>query len=126
MHKISTLAAIVIAGALMLPSEAKATDDLALSICNDIKLDNKKRLHKTLRSNRIKLKNIYSKFQCNGQSLLEFAFTESSVEVGSYIVKRMPSNELAALTPEGKPLKAWIEAKGYSDSPINKELSAKL
>lgn len=104
---------MVIIANFALAKPVYAADALVVSICNFVAADDKNRLRKKLRSSKVKLRNIYDGVACNGMSLLQFAMQKNAVEVGGYIVKRLPSGKLA----KGADLK-WADENGFSDSAI--------
>lgn len=94
-------------------SKPAQADDLLQSICNFVQADDKGRLRKKLKTAKVKLRNIYDGVTCNGLNLLQFAMKSNAQNVGTYIVKRLPSNKLSG----GEDL-SWASANGFGDSEI--------
>ena len=75
---------------------------------------------------KLKLRDYYSGISCNGQSLIRTAITSDAVEVGTLLVKKMPSKELTQPEADGKTLQAWIAEQGLQDSPISATLNDRI
>ena len=58
--------------------------------------DDKKRMRSFLKSNKLKIRNIFDGIQCNGQNLLEFAATKGSIETGSLMISKLPKKTVSA------------------------------
>lgn len=117
--------------ALGFTSQAYADVNEALAnICTIVEADDKSELRKKMRTVqsdfRLKLHDYYSAISCNGESLIRTALKNNAVEVGTILVKKMPSRDLTAPEADGKTLQAWIEEQGLQDSPIAAELSARI
>jgi len=115
------LVTVVLLANLIVSKPVYAADALVISICNFVAADDKNRLRKKLRSSKVKLRNIYDGIACNGMSLLQFAMQKNSVNVGQYIVKRLPSGKLA----KGADL-TWADANGFSDSAITTAIKERI
>ena len=89
MNKILILP-ILLAAAIIPTTEVKA-EDLGLRVCEYVAANDKSRLRTLLKQNKIKLRKIYSNFQCNGDSLLVFAAKSNSLKVGEFIIGKLPS-----------------------------------
>jgi hypothetical protein len=112
---------VVLLANLVVAKPVYAADALVVSICNFVAADDKNRLRKKLRSSKVKLRNIYDGVACNGMSLLQFAMQKNAVEVGTYIVKRLPSGKLA----KGVDLK-WAGDNGFADSAITTAIKERI
>ena len=82
-----------------LPSYA-ATDDTGLRICQYVKLNHKSRLKSFLRSQKIKIKEVYDSLKCNNKNILVFAAEQNSLNAGSYILGRVSSKKVKATFDE--------------------------
>jgi hypothetical protein len=71
--------------------------DVAQAVCEYVSADDKKRMRSFLKSNKLKIRNIFEGIQCNGQNLLEFAASNNSVKTGELIIKKLPKNTLSGL-----------------------------
>lgn len=107
------LVAAVAAGSIIYTAPAQADDQLALSICEYIAADDKNRMRSKLKSSRVKIRNIYDAFKCNGNNMLRHAIASGANDTGEYIVKRMP----ASTFDDGADV-AWAEANGFGGSPV--------
>ena len=74
----------------------------------------------------MKLHDYYSGITCNGDSLIRTAIKNNAVEVGTLLVKKMPSKDLSAPEADGKTLQAWIAEQGLEGNPIATELSGRI
>ncbi|WP_199609681.1 DUF3718 domain-containing protein [Flocculibacter collagenilyticus] len=80
----------------VVPTTASASD-LAVSVCEYVSADDKKRLRKFLKSNNLKIRNIFDGVKCNGSDLLSFASAQNAVNTGTLIIKKLPKNTVASL-----------------------------
>lgn len=107
-----------------------AVEDALANICNIVSADDKGELRKKMRSvqsdYRLKLRDYYSGVSCSGQSLIRTAIANNAVEVGTLLVKKMPTRDLSEPEQDGKTLQAWISENGHQDHQISKVLTARL
>jgi hypothetical protein len=89
MKKIILLSAVLTASYFISPS-AKA-DNISLRICEYVQANDKNRLRSYLKQNKLKIRNIYKGLQCNGDSLLAFAAKSNALEVGEFMIGKLPS-----------------------------------
>lgn len=87
---------VVVAGAVLVSPVVHADDQLAASMCDYVKADDKNRLRKVLSDYRLRLRNIYEGVTCNGDSLVRFAIKNNAADVGEFIVKQLPAAQVAA------------------------------
>jgi len=104
---------VSVAGAAITSAPVRADDQLAASICDYVKADDKNRLRKVLSDYRLRLRNIYDGVICNGEPLIRHAFKSNANDVGEFIAKQLPA---AHITSSGDI--AWAEANGFSASPL--------
>lgn len=131
MLKIVKTSLFVTAVSLGVSGQANADINEALAnICTIVQADDKGELRKKMRSvesdYRLKLHDYYSGVSCNGESLIRTAIKNNAVEVGTLLVKKMPSRDLSAPEADGKTLQAWIAEQGLQDNPIAAELSSRI
>lgn len=119
-----SIAAIIAASSYTLP--AHANNQLAANICNYVQADDKNRLRKKLKENRVKLRNIYSSISCGGDSLLRTAFKSGSDKVGTFVAKRLSVSELQAAEADGTSISAWADANGHGASAINSAIKDRI
>ncbi|MDP2560852.1 DUF3718 domain-containing protein [Psychrobium sp. 1_MG-2023] len=116
MKKISTLtiASLLVVGAYSTP--AQASDQVTTAICGYVESDHKSRLRDQLRSNKIKLKKVYNRISCDGQSLLRYAMVKDADSVGSFIAKRLSAKMLTTPEADGTTIYDWAQANGKGAS----------
>lgn len=119
-----SIAAIIAVSSYTLP--AHANDQLVANICNYVQADDKNRLRKKLKENRVKLRNIYSDISCNGDSLLRTAMKSGSDKVGTFVTKRLSLSVLQAVEADGSSINAWADANGHSASSINTAIKERI
>lgn len=121
--KLSSLAlvAILAFNVVIGVKPAKANQQLVASICDYVATDQKSRLRKKLKESRVKLRNIYSSISCNGMSLIRFAVDKNSVDIGVFIVKKIPASKLSSFGDV-----AWAEANGHAGSEIIAKLKSRI
>jgi len=90
----STIIALTITSIVSVP-QAHASN-IAQSVCDYVAADDKKRMRSFLKSNKLKIRNIFSGVQCNGQNLLAFAADKSSVKTGTLIINKLPKKVISA------------------------------
>ena len=132
MLKIVKSSLIITASTLAFSNAAQANDinDALANICTIVEADDKGELRKKMRSvqsdYRLKLHDYYSGISCGGQSLIRTALANNAVEVGTLLVKKMPSKALQSPEADGKTLQAWIAEQGLQSSPISEELNNRI
>ncbi|MCO4798210.1 MAG: DUF3718 domain-containing protein [Colwelliaceae bacterium] len=68
--------------------------NISQSICEFIAVDDKKRLRKLLKNNRLKLKKLFSSVTCNADNILVFSAKKNSLAIGELIIKKLPKKVL--------------------------------
>ncbi len=94
MKKTLLIASLLVASTAIVPS-AKA-DNLSLRICEYVQANDKSRLRSFLKQNKMKIRNIYDGVLCNGNNLLVFAAKSKSLEVGEFIIGKLPAKKVKA------------------------------
>ncbi|GGZ29355.1 MULTISPECIES: DUF3718 domain-containing protein [Shewanella] len=120
------IAALIAVSSVSTPSTAKAEDLLAASICDYVKSNDKNRLRKKLKENRVKLRNIYSGLSCDGESLLRTAYHSNAEDTGEFIAKRLSKTELEVVEADGKTIVDWADANGFGASIITLAIQDRL
>lgn len=105
------MAAVAVTGATF--SKSAEANQLALSLCTYVQGDDTMRMRKKLRDSRVRVRDIYTGIQCNGQSLLQFAMTNGSQDIGEFIVGRLSVEELKSSGDY-----EWAQANGHGGSAI--------
>ena len=131
MLKIVKTSLVITASTLAFSNVAQADVNEALAnICTIVQADDKGELRKKMRrvqsDYKLKLHDYYSGISCNGNSLIRTALVNNAVEVGTLLVKKMPSRDLEAPEADGKTLQAWIAEQGLQSSPISSELNERI
>ena len=89
--KTTLLASLVLATAISYTPQSLAFDDsMSLRICEYISINDKKRLRKFLKSNDLKIRGIFDDIKCNGKNLLVFVATSNALDIGEYIIGKLP------------------------------------
>lgn len=102
MKKLSLgISAVAMATVLTVPHVQSA--GYAENLCAYVQADDKKRLRDYLKSNKLKIRNIFKGIQCGGQNLLSYADTNGSVETGTYLISRLPKKQLSNYIADLKP-----------------------
>ena len=91
---VSTITALTLTSVVTVPQAQAA--NIAQSVCEYVAADDKKRMRSFLKTNKLKIRKIFKGIQCNGQNLLEFAATNSSVNTGSMIISKLPKKVVSA------------------------------
>jgi len=132
MLKIVKTSLVIAASTLAFSNAAQANDvnEALANICTIVQADDKGELRKKMRSvqsdYKLKLRDYYSAISCNGQSLIRTALSSNAVEVGTLLVKKMPSKDLKSPEADGKTLQAWIAEQGLDANPIASELNGRI
>ena len=102
----STITILIMTSIVSAP-KAQASN-IAQSICQYVAADDKKRMRRFLKTNRLKIRSIFKGIECNGQNLLAFASSQGSVKTGSLMISKLPksvvSDNLAMLQTGSQPL----------------------
>lgn len=103
---VSTITALTLTSVVTTPTAQAA--NIAQSVCEYVAADDKNRMRSFLKTNKLKIRNIFDGIQCNGQNLLEFAATQGSVDTGSLMISKLPKKvvqaNLAILQTGSQPL----------------------
>jgi hypothetical protein len=119
------IAALIAASSVSTPVHANA-DQLVANICDYVKSDDKNRLRKKLKENRVKLRAIYSSILCDGMSLLRTAYVAKADDTGEFVAKQLGADDLAAVEGDGKSILDWANANGHGASPITAAINDRL
>jgi len=108
----STITALLLTSVVTAPKVQAA--NIAQSVCEYVAADNKKRMRSFLKSNKLKIRNIFKGIQCNGQNLLQFAASKGSVKTGTLMINKLPKKTVSAtlaLINEESPLYGTANAR---------------
>jgi len=73
--------------------------NVAQSLCDYVNVDNKSKLRSFLKTNKLKIRKVFSSVKCNGQNLLEFAASHNSTKTGSMIIGKLSKKVVAEYLP---------------------------
>jgi|SRR5690554_3414331 len=96
---LSVLVALIVTVGLLLPTQAQAQyrengDDLALLFCSLVQANDTHNFRNQLRELRLRIRDIYSRIRCNNQSMIQFAATSNSYEIGRFIAHSVLPEDL--------------------------------
>lgn len=94
MNKLLVVIPITMLSLALTPS-ASANANMSLRICEYVQANDKTRLRKFLKSQKIKIRNIYKDLRCNQDNLLIFAAKSKSLDVGDFLIGKLPSKLVA-------------------------------
>jgi len=90
----STFTALTVTSLVSVPQAQAA--NVAQSVCEYVAADDKKRMRSFLKTNKLKIRNIFGGVQCNGVNLLEFAVNKGAVETGTLMINKLPKKVVSA------------------------------
>ncbi|MCT6698463.1 DUF3718 domain-containing protein [Rheinheimera sp. 4Y26] len=102
----------LLTGLFVVTPAAYADQQLAASMCDYIKADDKNRFRKLLSDNRLRLRNIYDGVMCDGNSMIRHAVINKAAGAGEFIIKQLPAAQINASGDI-----AWAEAN-HAGSPL--------
>jgi hypothetical protein len=121
------IAALIAASSVSASAPVHANaDQLVANICDYVKSNDKNRLRKKLKENRVKLRAIYSSILCDGMSLLRTAYIAKADDAGEFVAKQLGADDLAAVEGDGKSILDWANANGHGASPITAAINGRL
>lgn len=87
--RLLTLSCVLI-GALSSPAAAQTSmnlfgDDLALLFCSHVLSNDSNAFRNKLRGHRLRIRDIYPRIRCNGDTMIQFAERHGSLEIGRLI-----------------------------------------
>jgi len=87
---------ILLATSIIAAPSVQAEENLSLRICEYIQANDKSRLRWFLKQYKLKLRKIYGDQKCDGDNVLIFAAKSNALEVGEYIIGKIPSKTVKA------------------------------
>lgn len=117
--KTAVLCVSMVVGTWCIVPLAQAQEQIAASMCDYIKADDKNRFRKVLSENRLRLRNIYDGVVCDGLSMVRFAVKSNAAGVGEFIIKQLPASQINSSGDV-----AWAEANNAA-SPLVAVLKAR-
>jgi len=116
MKKLILAATIAVASTTSI--QANASDAILVKLCESIAVDDKRAFRYALSANKLKVRKLYGDVQCNGQSILRFAFSKGANKTGELIAKKLNKKILSQPESDGKVVVDWATENGFGDSPI--------
>ncbi len=90
----STITALTLSSVVSIPQAHAA--NVAQSLCEFVAADDKKRMRKYLKMNKLKIRKVFKDIQCNGKNLLVFASSKGSNATGSLMISKLPKKVVSA------------------------------
>ncbi len=78
-------------------SQNSQAQNFAQSLCEYVSVDDKSRLRSFLKSNKLKIRNIFDDVKCNGQNLVAFAGTNNALKTGGLMLAKLPKSRVEEL-----------------------------
>lgn len=75
--------------------QSQANDGLSLRVCEYVQANDKNRLRSFLKQRKVKVRNFYKNIKCNGDDLLVFAAKSKALEVGEFLISKLPAKIVA-------------------------------
>lgn len=76
------------------PALATFGDDVALLFCSQVRHNNSQDFRNKLREYRLRIRDIYPRIRCNGESMIQFAHHSGSAEIGRFIANSVLIRDL--------------------------------
>jgi hypothetical protein len=95
-------------------------NDIFLTICKNIKDNNPKALKRTLKNDKLKIRNLPKTFMCNGKDIFEWALHNKAYSVAELIVSKQTKKKVKELNYLSK-----AETSGNADvlAKVNKRIN---
>lgn len=78
-------------------SEKTQAQNVAKSLCEYVSADDKSRFRSFLKTNKLKIRNIFDNVKCNGQNLVAFASTSNAIDTGTLMLGKLPKSKVEDL-----------------------------
>lgn len=98
-----------------------AANPLAQNLCTYVEGNDRLRMRQRLREDRVQLRRVYESIACNGMTLLQFAMSTGSDDIGEFIVSQLPGSSI-----ESAGDLAWAESNGHGDSAIAQAMRERI
>jgi len=76
-------------------SQASDSENMSLRICEYVQANDKTRLRKFLKNQKLKIRNLYSDLRCNNDNILIFSAKSQALDVGDFIIGKLPTKDVA-------------------------------
>lgn len=77
------------------PEAEAVNENVSLRICEYVQANDKQRLRKFLKAQKLKVRNIFGELRCNQSNLIVFAAKSKSLDVGDFLIGKIPSKQVA-------------------------------
>ncbi len=127
--RLLTLSCVLI-GVFNSPASAQVSmnsfgDDLALLFCSHVLTNDSNAFRNKLREHRLRIRDIYPRIRCNGQTMIQFAEQHGSTEIGLLIVHSVLHADLhqagdlswAQKLPYNHPINSVLRERFESTAP---------
>lgn len=84
----------IIFSTITLAPSVSANESVGLRVCEYIKANDKSRLRSYLKQQKLRVRNIFDQIQCNDMNLLVFAASNQSLEVGEFLIGKIPAKKV--------------------------------
>lgn len=91
------LLAITFTFVAMTYSQNVQAQNVAQSLCEYVSADDKSRFRSFLKTNKLKIRNVFDGVQCNGQNLLAFASDKNALKTGALMLGKLPKSKVEGL-----------------------------
>ncbi|GAA5134160.1 hypothetical protein GCM10025767_09950 [Thalassotalea piscium] len=72
-----------------------SASNIAQTMCDYVAADDKQRLRSFLKTNKLKIRSVFSGVQCNGMNLVAFAANQNANDTGAMIISKLPKQVVA-------------------------------
>ena len=101
------------------PVMATFGDDVALLFCSQVRHNDANEFRNKLREYRLRIRDIYPRVRCNGETMIQFAQRNGSIEIGRFIAHSVLIDDLHELgdalwarqLPEQNSIRQVIQAR---------------
>lgn len=89
------LTSVILASLSAWTPTVSANDSMSLRICEYVQANDKQRLRKFLKQKKVKVRTVYKDLRCNGDNMLVFAAKSKALDLGDFIIGKLPSKVVA-------------------------------
>lgn len=86
----------ILASITMFSAPEVSANDISVRVCEYVQANDKKRLRKYLKDQKLKVKVIFDSVGCSGDNILVFAAKQQALEVGEYLIGKTPKKSVTA------------------------------
>src|SRR5690554_6056788 len=96
---IGALGFVLYAGAQATVAQTYITsigDELALLFCSQVRYNNTSQFRSTLREYRLRIRDVYPRVRCNGETMIQFSHRHQAADIGRLMVENLRAQDLEA------------------------------